>query len=526
MQEEVERQFSVDDPVLGTEVAAAPLAEKAEMAEGSAFADEEIPAEEMAFADIAEEEDEYSADDEDSDAPHVSEPIPPAHRPGLAMSAGAEPTTMEALMEQEHDYRDPERGETLDGTVISITPDGLIVDVGLKREGIVPQNDLDRLDKAVRNEIKVGDEMFVYVLRPRDRDGNLLLSIYRARSEVDWKKAQDMMDSGEILEGKVTANNQGGLVVPFGKIRGFLPASQIVGIPRRLTEEAKIERLQQMVDQTLPLKVIEVDRRRRRLIFSHRAAWWKWKEVQRNRLMEDLKEGDRRKGVVSSLRDFGAFIDLGGADGLIHVSELAWHRVKHPSEVLKVGDEIEAYVLGVDKDRKRIALSLKRLQPEPWSVVEQEYQVGQLVQGVVTRVVDFGAFVKIDEGVEGLIHKSELADVMPVRTNDLVKDGDLLLLRIIRIDGRRRRIGLSLRQVTEQEWSDWAATFRAGKAAAAAEAPAVEATPVSEATIEPAEQPAEEATPAAEATIEPAEQPAEEAAPAGEEAAPEPIGES
>jgi len=413
------------------------------------------------------------------EVPLESETIPPATRPGLTEGEDG-PTTMEALLQEEYDFHQPRRGDILSGVVISIGSEGVLVDVGVKQEGIVPAADLERLEDAALKDVKVGDEIPVYVLRPRDRNGNLLLSINRAQAEVDWTRAQKLMESGTLWEGKVTTHNQGGLVVPFGKIRGFLPASQVVGIPRRLTEEAKAARLEGFVNEMLPLKVIEVDRRRRRLIFSHRAAWWEWKEVRRERLLEELKEGDIREGVVSSLRDFGAFVDLGGADGLIHVSELTWHRVKHPGEVLKVGDKVKVQVLNVDGDRKRIGLSMKRLTAEPWSTVEEKYHVDQLVEGIVTRVVDFGAFVKLDEGVEGLIHRSELADVAPQRTGDLVKDGDLLLLRIIRIEVERRRIGLSLRRVTEEEWSEWAAKFRqedqpdSGAGAAADESAAAE----------------------------------------------------
>jgi small subunit ribosomal protein S1 len=416
--------------------------------------------EQAAEDDVADVTDDEDAADAPVDAASVdSETIPPATRPGLA-DREDEPVTMESLLQEDYDFRQPRRGDILSGVVISVGADGILVDVGVKQEGIVPASDIEKLEESALKDIKMGDEIPVYVLRPRDRNGNLLLSIHRAQAEVDWTRAQKLMESGEMWEGEVSAHNQGGLVVQFGKIRGFLPASQVVGIPRHLADGAKSVRLESLVGEPLPLKVIEVDRRRRRLIFSHRAAWWEWKEVQRDRLLDELKEGDVRKGIVSSLRDFGAFVDLGGADGLIHVSELAWHRVKHPGEILKVGDEIEVSVLNVDRDRKRIGLSRKRLKPEPWSVVEDVYNLDQLVEGVVTRVVDFGAFVKINNGVEGLVHRSELADNPPQRTSDLVKEGDLLLLRIIRIEGDRRRIGLSLRRVTEEEWSEWAARFR------------------------------------------------------------------
>ncbi|MGQ9516798.1 MAG: 30S ribosomal protein S1 [Anaerolineae bacterium] len=404
--------------------------------------------------------------------------IPPLKRPGLEESGDEEFSTMEELLQQEeYGMVQPRRGDVLTGRVISATSEGLLVDVGLKREGVVPAADLSRLDAKARSNIKVGDEIPVYVLRASDQDGNLILSVHRAQSETDWLRAQQMKEQEELWEGKVTGYNQGGLVVPFGRIRGFLPASQIVGFPRRLTGEARTARLAKLVGETLPLKVVEVDRRRRRLIFSHRAAWWEWKEHRRQRLLEEIQEGEVRRGIVSSLRDFGAFVDLGGVDGLIHVSELSWERVEHPRDVLKVGDEIDVYVLNVDRAGGRIGLSLKRLIPEPWSQVPEKYHVNQLVEGVVTRVTDFGVFVKLEEGIEGLIHRSELADIEPQRPRDLVKEGDLLLLRVIRVEPERRRIGLSLRQVSEEEWSHWAASYHGVEAPVASADPNTEAAP-------------------------------------------------
>lgn len=395
--------------------------------------------------------------------------IPPLTRPGLELSEEEEFGSMEDFLKEEYDYVQPHRGDLLTGRVISVASEGLLVDVGLKREGIVPASDLTRLDRKTRQDIQVGDEIPVYVLRASDQDGNLILSLFRAQMEADWLKARQLMESGEIWEGKVTGYNRGGLVVPFGRIRGFVPASQIIGFPKRLTDEAREKKLAAMEGEILPLKVMEVDRRRRRLILSHRAAWWDWKEVQRKRLLEELQEGEVRHGVVSSLRDFGAFVDLGGADGLIHVSELSWERVDHPRDVLKVGDEVDVVVVSVDRERGRIGLSLKQLKPEPWSLVPDKYHVDQLVEGVVTRVSDFGVFVKLEEGIEGLIHKSELADIEPQRPGDLVKEGDLLLLRVLRVEPERKRIGLSLRQVSEEEWADWAASFRAKAAQAASQ---------------------------------------------------------
>jgi small subunit ribosomal protein S1 len=212
-----------------------------------------------------------------------------------------------------------------------------------------------------------------------------------------------------------------------------------------------------MVGQELLVKVIEINRRKRRLILSATEGEKQWRDRQRERLLSELREGEVRKGVVSSLCSFGVFVDIGGADGLVHLSELSWRRVRHPREVIKVGDQVEVYILHLDRENKRIGLSLKRLQPEPWALVEDKYELGQLVEGLVTNVVDFGAFAEIEQGVEGLIHVSELSEAAITHPRDVVKRGDLLLLRIIRIDTRRKRLGLSLKRVLESEWSEWAA---------------------------------------------------------------------
>ena len=249
-----------------------------------------------------------------------------------------------------------------------------------------------------------------------------------------------------------------------------------------MTSEERKAALAAYVDQVIPVKVVEVDRRRRRLIMSERAAHRRWQREHRKQLLEDLQTGDVRSGIVRSLANFGVFIDLGGADGLVHISELAWFPVGHPSEVVKVGQQVDVKVLRVDKQRERIGLSIKRVLPDPWTRVTEDYRVGELVEAVVTRVVDFGAFVRLRTGVEGLLHVTEMADIRPDHPQSLVSPGDLLLLRVLRIEPERRRIGLSLRQVSEAEWAEWAASYRekhAAEARAAAEK-ADETAPVEE----------------------------------------------
>jgi small subunit ribosomal protein S1 len=382
---------------------------------------------------------------------------------------------MQALLEQ-GGYDMPQRGDIREGVILQVNPQEIIIDLGLKREGIVPGNDLTRLDKDTLAEIQPGTTWPVYILQPSDREGNLIVSLSRAQQEKDWLDAQKKMEAGEIFEAKVSGHNAGGLEVPFGKLRGFVPASHISTLPRNASPEERKERLATYVGRTIPLKVVEVDRRRRRLIMSERAARRRWQREHRKQLLEELQVGEVRMGVVRSLSDFGVFIDLGGADGLVHISELAWFPVAHPSEVVKVGQEVEVKILRVDKQRERIGLSIKRVQPDPWSRVEEDYHLSELVEAVVTRVVDFGAFVRLRTGVEGLLHVSEMADITPDHPQSLVAPGDLLLLRVLRIEPERRRIGLSLRQVSEQEWAEWAAKYHQHQPAepAAGEAPILE----------------------------------------------------
>ncbi len=397
----------------------------------------------------------------------MSTSLPPTKPP-------AEVHPMQALLDQ-GGYDMPQRGDIREGTVISVSPQEVVIDLGLKREAIVPANDLSRLDKATLAEVQEGTSWPVYILQPSDREGNLIVSLSRALQEKDWLVAQEKMEANEMFEARVTGHNAGGLEVEFGKLRGFVPASHLSSLPREMSPEERKAHLATFVGKTIPVKVVEVDRKRRRLIMSERAARRRWQREHRKQLLDEIQVGEVREGTVRSLSEFGAFVDLGGADGLVHISELAWFPVAHPSEVLKVGQVVEVKVLRIDKQRERVGLSLKRVQPDPWSHIDELYTPNQLVEAVVTRVTDFGAFVRLRSGVEGLLHVSEMADIRPDHPQSLVSPGDLLLLRVLRIEPDRRRIGLSLRAVSESEWSEWAASYREKHAAAAAEAEAAEA---------------------------------------------------
>lgn len=359
-----------------------------------------------------------------------------------------------AQLLEEHDYDRPKVGDIRTGIIVSISSQGIIVDLGLKRDGLVQPSDIAELDDEEREAFKLDDEVPVYILETSHSD-HLHVSIHKARLNQDWIRAQELLESGEILEAPVIGHNRGGVIVPVGKLRGFVPASHLTELRRGMDDRQRQQAMSKLKDEVVPLKVIEVNRRRRRLVLSQRDAQKEWQESRKKELIDQLERGDVIKGQVSGLRSFGAFVDLGGADGLVHISELAWHRVKHPREVIRVGDEVDVYVLDLDKDEQRIALSRKRLLPNPWSLAEEKYAVEQLIEGIVTRIVDYGAFVEIEPGIEGLLHVSQLSRDNVENPREFISEGETHLLRIISIDADRQRIGLSLKSVTANEQIEW-----------------------------------------------------------------------
>jgi small subunit ribosomal protein S1 len=372
---------------------------------------------------------------------------------------------MSALMEDALSFRRLQPGDIVDGEIVSVTPTEVLVDVGAKSEGLVPSKELERLGRDGLESLKVGQVIPVYVVRSEDREGNLLLSIRRAEEESDWRRAQQLYEESEAIETQVAGFNKGGLIVRLGRLRGFVPASQLVAEHRGSNTQQPEERWARLVGTEIHVKVIELNRKRKRLILSERAALRVVREAQKAELLENLRPGEVRRGVVSSLADFGAFVNLGGADGLIHLSELSWNRTAKPNEVLDVGQEVEVYVLNVDRERKRIALSLKRLEPEPWATAESRYYVGQLVEGTITRLANFGAFALVNDELEGLIHISELSNGRINHPQEVVREGEKHVMRIIRIDPKRRRMGLSLKRVADPEYADldWQAELAEGE---------------------------------------------------------------
>ncbi len=353
----------------------------------------------------------------------------------------------EQFLEGSEDILLPERGDLREGIIVERRPGEILVNIGIKRDGVVPQSDLARLDPEFVATLVEGQTVDVLVSRSaEDDDGILLLSISEAFQRKDWQLAEQLLESGEITMRKVIGYNKGGMLVDFGHLRGFIPASHLVNLPRNLNEDQRRIEMEKRIGQELPVKVIEVARRRRRLVLSHQLAEREYRANRKEELFSRLKVGDVVEGVVRSMRPFGAFVDIGGADGLLHVSEIGWASVGHPRDMLNVGDTIQVEILSLDSERNRIALSRKRLLSNPWDSVENRYTANSITSATITRVVDFGAFAELEPGVEGLIHISELADITVAEPLKSVKPGEVVPVKVLRVDARRQRIGLSRRQ--------------------------------------------------------------------------------
>ena len=363
---------------------------------------------------------------------------------------------MASLLEKEGLGLDfPQQGEIRTGVVASISSNQILVSVGTKSEGIISGRELEAIPADELAALKVNQDIPVYVLNPEDSNGNLVLSYVRAREEVSWQKIDTMLSNKETCHSKIIGYNKGGLIVPVEGLRGFVPASQI-SLSRRagMSGETPEARWSKMVGEDIDVCVIEVDRERRRLILSERAASTETRESLKERVIDELKEGEVRNGRVTSLAEFGAFVNINGADGLVHLSEISWDRINHPTEVLKVGQEVKVKVISIDRDKKRIGLSIRQLQDDPWTQRTTKYQVGQLVEAAITRLTKFGAFARLEKDLEGLIHISEISEKRIEHPKEVLKEGDTVTLRIIKIDPANHRIGLSLRRVDSQAYAD------------------------------------------------------------------------
>ena len=372
-------------------------------------------------------------------------------------TSDASENPMALLLNDSFDIDIPTAGAIRDGEVVDFNGKEILVDIGAKSEGLILSDEIDSLDDETREILAIGNSVRVMVVSPEDRNGNIILSYTKALQEHDWITATELLESQETFEGKAVGYNRGGLLVKLGQVRGFVPASQLGSHRRsrgsRLSNE---ERLASIVGETITAKVIEVDRGRNRLILSERAAMREIRAAQREKVLSQIEIGETRPGRIVNLADFGAFVDIGGIEGLVHLSELSWKRVDHPSEVLAVGDDVEVYVLNVDTERNRVGLSLKRLQPDPWTIIRTVYSEGELVEATVTNLTRYGAFARLndDYALEGLIHVSELAEEHIEHPQDVVRKGQIVAARIIRIDPDQRQLGLSLKQVSSPKYME------------------------------------------------------------------------
>lgn len=372
-----------------------------------------------------------------------------------ALAPSEEALDMETLLSQEglglEDL--PQQGDIRTGVITSILSHGILVDVKAKADGIVTGNEFDDISEEDKEGFQVGDEIAVYVINVEDSNGNVVLSYTRAKKEKDWEKVNELLESGENLETVVEGFNKGGLLVPIGHLRGFVPGS-LISVFREKPGATPEERWGHLLGEEITLKVMEVERGRRRLVLSERDAIGETREAIKDKLLDELKVGSIVSGYVSSLAKFGAFVNIQGIDGLVHVSELSWEHIKHSSDVVKKGQKVDVKIINIDKEERRIGLSLRALQPDPWLDKMQGITEGQLIQGTITNITNFGAFAKIENtDLEGLIHISELSSRRIGHPKEAVSSGDILTLRVIKIDKNKHRIGLSLEKVDDPRYA-------------------------------------------------------------------------
>jgi ribosomal protein S1 len=367
-------------------------------------------------------------------------PAPPPEKEKKQTPPAAAPTAYEAT------FKEYKVGDIVKGTVLKIDPSGVLVDIKYKADGLIPPDELaEKTPGSPEEVVKVGDVIFVYVDNLENKEGYIVLSKKRADYERKWKIATDAYRSRKLLEGKVIQALKGGLVIDCEGIRGFIPASQVAKKPE--------ETMESFAGKILPVKVIDVNRRQGKVVFSHRSAAGEKEKLDAGKLFDEIEVGQVRHGKVANLKNFGAFVDLGGGiEGLIHITELSWKRVKHPSELLKTGEEIDVFVLGVDKANRKVSLGLKELQPDPWVNAGELYRPGQVVKAKILRFAKFGAFAELEHGLEGLIHISELSKAPVQKPEDAVKIGDTVEVKILRVQPEEQRIGLSVKEaVLERE---------------------------------------------------------------------------
>ncbi|MBU0687814.1 MAG: 30S ribosomal protein S1 [Candidatus Margulisbacteria bacterium] len=336
-------------------------------------------------------------------------------------------------------FKEYKSGDIVPGTVVKVDNNSLLVDIGYKAEGILAIKDLSSKDQKAG--LKVGDKINVLIEKLENREGYVELSKEKADYEVSWNQAYQAYKERSVLDAKVTSAVKGGLVVDYSGIRGFIPASQV--------KKAQNAKLEDFVGTVIPIKVIQIDRRAGKVVLSHKLAAGEKKNHEKEKILNEIEVGQVKHGTVSSVKNFGAFVDLGGIEGLIHITELSWKRVKHPSVVVKVGQELDVFVLGVDKVNKKVALGLKELQPDPWEAATSHYKPGQIVKGKIARLTNFGAFIELGHDLEGLCHISEISNEKIAHPQDVVKPGDEVDVKILRVLPDEQKIGLSIKRVIQ-----------------------------------------------------------------------------
>ena len=366
------------------------------------------------------------------------------------------PQDMQQLLE-EMDFKILRRGEVVEGSIMRVDSDGIFLDIGHKEEGFVPMGEMKTINREELAKLAEGDSLIAFVMRPDSQDGPIL-SVDRARGEEGWREIQKFMEQDQPVEGVIVGFNRGGCILEVANVQGFVPMSQLITISRDVFKQDSSESGEprsddsigkDLVGNTLTVKVLEVNRSRNRAIFSERSALQEQRDEQKAVLIEKLEEGEVRKGVVTGISNFGAFVDLGGGGGLIHISEMSWSMVESPEDLVKVGEELYVYVLRIDRETMKIALSLRRLQPEPWETIFERYQVGDVVDATVTKIANFGAFARLEDSIEGLIHITELSDAVITNPNEVVSEGQEIKVKILKIEMDRKRLGLSLKQTVE-----------------------------------------------------------------------------
>lgn len=380
---------------------------------------------------------------EDTDAEAEAEEVCPADE-GEAVEEEEEPIPSMEETEAALDFEPLQPGDVVEGTIVQINDENVLVDVRYKSDGVIPLSELKLTSGQKPQDVfTVGQEIPVYILSVDGRDGAVLASYRRALDEIAWDRLYKAKDDRETVEVPVVEEVKGGLVLDVYGLRGFMPASHV--------DRGFVSDLSQYVGQSVRARVIELDRNKNRIILSRKTVLEEEHELQKEETWAVLEEGEVREGVVKGITDFGAFVDLGGVDGLLHVSQMSWGRVDHPSDVVRVGDEIEVKVLRVDRDEDKISLGLKQLQPDPWESVDENYAAGQVVDGRVMRIAPFGSFVELEPGVEGLVHISELADYHVAEPSEVVSEGEDVLVKVLRVQPEERRISLSLKEARREQ---------------------------------------------------------------------------